>query len=231
MDGQSRRVPNTGNARSVPGLKTRVRGEERRREILQTAMRVFAEGGFNSVSLADIASEVGITPAGILHYFPSKAALLMAVLHEREAQNAAAQQTRRDSGATLVGSFVGMLADNDRRPDLVKLFVVLAAEASAVEHPGHEYFKHRNDDVLPDIAEELRGVIDETRLPDGVSAETVARWLLALAHGLGAQWVFDTSSFDRAGHVALFVNMLAPYLKEGNDVKLISERSVHQRPV
>lgn len=204
--------------RSDPGMARRPHGDERRRVILDTAMRLFAVGGFNSVSLADIAREVGITQAGILHYFPSKAALLMAVLLAREDQNTEAQQARLQSGQSALDAYVGMLKDNDQQPELVQLFVVLAAESTAPDHPGHDLFAHRADNALPDLAKNFEQLIDPSKLPPGVDSAVLARWLLALSHGLGAQWVFDTTAFDRAGHVALFVDFLKHFLRDSDEV-------------
>jgi len=200
--------------RATPKRSTQVRGEARRREILDIAMAQFAVGGFNSVSLADIAAEVGITQAGILHYFPTKAALLLAVLQEREAQNVAARDERIAAGEQRLRAFVASLADNDKRPEIVQLFVILAAESTAENHPGHAWFRERNVNLMATMTEAVRACIYEERLPPGVDAQVVARWLLALSHGLGAQWVYDTKAFGRAEHVQLFLQLLDPYLRE-----------------
>ncbi|MEV8274770.1 helix-turn-helix domain-containing protein [Microbacterium sp. NPDC077184] len=182
--------------------------------ILGTAMRLFAVGGFNSVSLADIAREVGITQAGVLHYFPSKAALLLAVIMAREDDNGAAMQKRRDLGEGMLDAYVGMLGDNDSQPELVQLFVVLAAESTGPGHPGHDWFAQRTEKALPGIAADFDRWIDPSKLPPGVDSTMLARWTLALSHGLGAQWVFNPTEFDRAGQVALFINLLKSFRRD-----------------
>lgn len=57
--------------------------EDRREQIIDAAMRVFAEKGFARATNKDIAQEAGITPGLIYHYFESKEALLKAMLEER----------------------------------------------------------------------------------------------------------------------------------------------------
>ena len=47
-------------------------------------METFAERGYQSASLAEIAARVGLTQAGVLHYFSSKASLLTGVLDLRD---------------------------------------------------------------------------------------------------------------------------------------------------
>ncbi|MEJ1154741.1 helix-turn-helix domain-containing protein [Microbacterium marmarense] len=204
----------TEQLRSNPGVSPRPRGEERRLSILRIAVELFSAGGYNTVSLADIARQVGISQAGILHYYPTKAALLLAVLQQRDDENGLLLAAQEKAGIAGLEAYVGMLAENDLRPELVRLFVVLRAESTAVEHPAHSWFMQRNGKTMPIVTQDVRDIVDESKLPPGVTAEVISRWLLALAHGLGAQWVTDPSSFDRAGHVRLFIDLLGPYLKE-----------------
>lgn len=200
--------------RTDPRIVPRARGEIRRQEILRAAMSLFASGGFHSVSLADIAREAGITQAAIFHYFPNKSALLLAVMQQREAESAARRQERKRAGVPGFEAFVSGLSENDLHPELVQLFVVLSAESTAPDHPAHDWFKARNVEVLDRNLAEVRAAIDESKLPEGVTAEVVARWLMAISHGLGAQWVLDPQAFDRAGYVRLFLGMLTPYLRD-----------------
>lgn len=57
--------------------------EDRREQIIDAAMRVFAQKGFVRATNKDIAREAGITAGLIYHYFDSKEALLMAVIEGR----------------------------------------------------------------------------------------------------------------------------------------------------
>lgn len=49
--------------------------------IIIAALRLFVTRGYNSVSLIDVANEIGITKGGIYHYFSSKDALLQVGMH------------------------------------------------------------------------------------------------------------------------------------------------------
>jgi len=55
----------------------------RREQILETALGLFAERGFDGTSTRQIAKEVGIAEGLIFHYFPTKARLLTAILEDR----------------------------------------------------------------------------------------------------------------------------------------------------
>ncbi|HEV7236272.1 MAG TPA: helix-turn-helix domain-containing protein, partial [Ktedonobacteraceae bacterium] len=57
--------------------------EDRREQIIDAAMRVFAQKGFAKATNKDIAREAGITAGLIYHYFKSKEDLLKVVIEER----------------------------------------------------------------------------------------------------------------------------------------------------
>lgn len=54
--------------------------DERKRELLDTAMRLFAERGYEAVSMRDISRAAGVTPGLSYHYFDSKRKLFAAAL-------------------------------------------------------------------------------------------------------------------------------------------------------
>lgn len=56
---------------------------DRRQTILEAALRLFAEKGYNATTNADIAREAGITAAALYYYFSSKEELFRAVVSER----------------------------------------------------------------------------------------------------------------------------------------------------
>ena len=51
----------------------------RRAEICRTAAQIFRERGYDATSVSDIARALGITKAGLYHYFDSKEALLFEI--------------------------------------------------------------------------------------------------------------------------------------------------------
>jgi AcrR family transcriptional regulator len=55
----------------------------RREQILGTALKLFADRGFDATSTRQIAKEAGIAEGLIFHYFPTKASLLTAILEDR----------------------------------------------------------------------------------------------------------------------------------------------------
>jgi len=56
--------------------------EEKRRQILDAAVRVFAHKGFHTSRVGDIAEEAGVAHGLLYHYFSSKDEVLETVFHE-----------------------------------------------------------------------------------------------------------------------------------------------------
>jgi AcrR family transcriptional regulator len=56
--------------------------EERRRQILQAAVRTFAERGYHATRVSDIAKEAGVAYGLVYHYYESKETLLEAIFKE-----------------------------------------------------------------------------------------------------------------------------------------------------
>lgn len=63
-----------------PGPATTDRGRRRREAVLDAAALLFRERGFHGVSVDDLGASAGITGPGLYRHFPSKDAVLMAVL-------------------------------------------------------------------------------------------------------------------------------------------------------
>jgi AcrR family transcriptional regulator len=70
----------------VAGKRQRLSAEERRERILEGALEVFAQRGYQEASMTAIASAAGISPAVIYDHFPSKAALHMTLLESQAAK-------------------------------------------------------------------------------------------------------------------------------------------------
>ena len=56
--------------------------EERKQEILETAIKLFSVNGFEKTSISDIAKEIGIAQGLCYRYFPSKDVLFQSAINE-----------------------------------------------------------------------------------------------------------------------------------------------------
>lgn len=193
------------------------KGVAKREEILVRALEVIAREGYRGASVKEIAEAVGLSQAGLLHYFGSKESLFVEVLRKRDELDAARIDGAAAPGyAGLREGYLGIIRHNDAVPGLVELFSRLAVEAADPAHPAHTFFVERgraNRDLLVDAleAEQRAG-----RLDDRVDAVTLTRMLQALADGMQLQRMLDPS-VDMAGTVAAFFTLLQTSAESGPD--------------
>jgi AcrR family transcriptional regulator len=184
-------------------LRRRARPEERRAEILTAARDVFAERGDRGASLAAVADRVGLTQQGVLHYFPSKDALLIEVLRRRDAMDKATD-ANEPAGLHDVERLV---AFNATQPGIVQSFTVLSAESVTENHPAKPFFVERYRDVRARIADAIRAEVGDD-LPAGLDAEGAASLLIAVMDGLQVQWLLSPDEVDMAPLAGKFVALL-----------------------
>ena len=72
-----------------------------RQEIADAAMRLFAQRGFDRVTVADVAGEAGISEKTVYNYFPAKEDLFFDEVPAREAALVAAIRGRRPNESIL----------------------------------------------------------------------------------------------------------------------------------
>jgi AcrR family transcriptional regulator len=191
---------------------TRIRGpyaktEARRAEILRRALDSFAERGFQGSSLREIADAVGISPAGILHHFSTKEALLAAVLAEKDAVSVSHFEDAH--GLKVLDALRGVVAENLAQPGLIRLFTTLSAEAIHEEHPAHHYFQLRYAGARELIAAELARAQRDGDVDADVDVDMAASLLIAIMDGLQMQWLLNEEFDMLAGFDAFLVSFQA----------------------
>jgi AcrR family transcriptional regulator len=111
--------------------------EEKRRLILDAAVRVFARAGYHTSRVGDIAEEAGIAHGLLYHYFDSKEAVLTTVFRENWGQllDALARVEESDEPADeqLRGIAKILLRSWRNDPDLVRVMVREVARSSHLQ--------------------------------------------------------------------------------------------------
>ncbi|WP_354146269.1 TetR/AcrR family transcriptional regulator [Arthrobacter sp. 754] len=171
---------------------------ERRQAIIAAAHAVFAAHGYRGGSLQDVADRVGMSQTSLLHYFPSKSDLLLAVLDWRDSTTGDGT-TPPDSEEKLVDAVISQARFNEGIPGVIELYTVLCAESVTDGHPGREYFTERFDRLRRSYTRRFKQLAGEGRLRPGVEPETAAASLIALWDGIQTQWLLAPESVDMAG--------------------------------
>jgi AcrR family transcriptional regulator len=190
-----------GGAKRGPYSK----GVKRRQQILDRALVVFDELGFERTSLRAIADEIGVTHPTLVHYFGSREQLFLEVLREYD---------RRGVELTEAGGLTEALtrgvAYSTSTPGLMALLNSMVARAleSGNEH-SREFFVQRYAQVRQQMVRVLEVGRAAGKVRDDVSLEDAAMLILAAADGLSTQWLLDQRADMRTG-LLLLERLLEP---------------------
>lgn len=165
--------------------------------MIEVALQRFAAHGFRGVSLATIAQAVGISEPGLIHHFPTKAALLLAVLEHYETRNSELMAAARErSSPGYGGAWLALAAAHEADPTFIRFFTVLAAESVAHDHPAHEWFVERYDRVRRGIAEAFTADQAAGRIRAELDPDLCARQLVAIFDGIQLQYLLAGGALD-----------------------------------
>ncbi|MEW2408281.1 TetR/AcrR family transcriptional regulator [Streptomyces griseoviridis] len=190
-------------------MNGRARREARRAEIVRAALEVIAERGYRGASMAAVAERVGLTQQGLLHHFPTKDALLVAVLEERDQWDAVPDTPWR------VDLLASLVEYNAMRPGIVQTFSALLGESVTEGHPARGYFTERYTRVRETMTTALRAAYGD-RLPNGLTPERTAPLLVAVMDGLQYQWLLDPDAVDMPGAFRDFLRLLGEETGRGD---------------
>ncbi len=165
--------------------------------ILRAAMEVFAVHGYNAGSLREIGERVGLDRSSLLHHFPTKSDLLLAVMHERDRRaDEILASAHPDTADDLPRAVLALAEHNADTPGVIALYSLLAAESVTPDHPLGEYFTERTRRVRAGLETWLAQAEADGMLRDGVSASFAATSFFALWEGVQLHWVIDPERVD-----------------------------------
>jgi AcrR family transcriptional regulator len=181
----------------------------RREEILQAAMATFGAKGYYNGSLVEVAEQVGMTHAGVLHHFGSKDQLLIEVLEYRDRTDVEHLEGQHiPGGLDLFRHLVATARLNARRPGIVQTYAVLSAEAVTDDHPGQQWFRDRYRVLRATVVEALELVCDPSDRPADADMDAAAAAILAVMDGLQVQWLLDRDAVDLAHSTAFAIEAI-----------------------
>jgi AcrR family transcriptional regulator len=185
-----------------------LKGRIRREDILSVAAVVYGEVGYHGASMREIAKRVGMSHAGLLYYFPTKEALLAAVLERRDAEDAEREQLASAPGLEVLRHYLALASHNVRHPGIVDLYSRLAAEAVTPDHPAHEYFKRHYDDARSGVRESFRVLAERGQLRPDIDPDMATLTFIALMDGLQVQWLTTPDTVDLVASLRFYLQSL-----------------------
>ena len=176
---------------------SRKKSEETRERILEAALRIFRERGFERATMRDIAAEARVALGGAYYYFESKDAIVMAFYERSQGEMRPRLEAILESSRTLESRLRGIIEEKFTcfGPNR-KLLGALSAHADP-EHPLSPFSKETREIRDQDIGFFARAVDDsKVKLPPSIQPY-LPRLLWLYQMGLILFWVYDKSPEQR----------------------------------
>jgi len=177
---------------------------DKRRIILDAAIRVFAREGFHTARVSDIADEAGVAYGLVYHYFDSKDEVLDTLFLDRwnVLLEAIREVDRGDAEPRdKLYAITGFIVDSYRHdPDLMKVIIVevtRAANSFGAAHLGK----------ITEAYAQIRGIVEQAQregeFRDAVTAEFAAMAFYGAIEQVLTGWIFglleeSEDSYERA---------------------------------
>ena len=188
-------------------------GDDKRQQILQAAVRVFARQGYEASPVGDVAREAGVAYGLVYHYFGSKEEILNTLFTERwqimlDAISEVDKQQEipaRDK-LYLVASFI--IDSYRHEPDLMKVIIVEVTRAANTFGRVHLAKIREAYDMIGQIVE---GAQREGVFKKDISPDFAALMFYGAIEQLLSGWIFDVipqSEEDFEGAKSLVVEAI-----------------------
>src|SRR4051794_22149591 len=123
-------------------------GDERRGQILSTAVNLFSRNGFRGTTTKEIAHAAGVSEAMVFRHFATKEALYSAILDHKAClhddldplQRVAEAIRRKDDRAVFEGMALDVLNHHESDPEFQRLLLYSALEEHELAHMFWEKF-------------------------------------------------------------------------------------------
>ncbi|MFC7448426.1 TetR/AcrR family transcriptional regulator [Rhodococcus daqingensis] len=187
----------------------------RQAALLDAAARCFAERGYNATRTADICALAGMSAGNLFHYFPTKHAVLLALV-ERDGAQTAEEMAGLAAAADPVAALLALL-DEICALAADPVYSGLALEISALAHRDEDVavrFKANDLAFRKGLADLVERAERDGRLDTDLTAEHAATWLAALVDGLFARVAADPE-FDPRSQAPVLRRIVTQLLAGG----------------
>ncbi|WP_174186942.1 TetR/AcrR family transcriptional regulator [Nocardia barduliensis] len=181
-------------------------GRTARERILNSALAVFAERGYAGSSLHTIAKRAGLSRPGLLHHFPDKMSLLLAVLeqHDESTDTFVDDLTVPELLARVVATTERNLASRE----VIRLAHVCALATGEGAEVVARWSRRRMAQMRAEyVALGLRAR-ERGEISADVDIDTIVALIIAAFIGLEHQWLLD-ESFDMVSAMRAFTAMVS----------------------
>jgi TetR/AcrR family acrAB operon transcriptional repressor len=193
--------------------RTKEEAAKTRQDLLDAALQVFSQQGYQAARLQDIAKAAGVTRGAIYHHFGSKAELFNTLMDEASVQESGAVQAAIAEGGSLVEimarilSYSLALLEKDRR--LRQVFELSRVKAGDDPELAEVQRKRaeQTEMLVASTATIIAQGIAAGDLRAGLDPDTVARAFIAYQNGVATLWLLNRQTFSLTEQAADFAEL------------------------
>ncbi|MGW6376136.1 TetR/AcrR family transcriptional regulator [Rhodococcus sp. NPDC055112] len=187
-------------------------GRETRARILSAALRLFSERGYAGTSITAIARTAGLSAPGVLHHFPDKQTLLLAVLEDR-GRLVADEQDISYEDLTLTDALelmVRTVEENLHDREVIRLEHLCALAPGDSSELARQWSRLRLDRLrsASEVAAERALRSGEVSAVERNDITRMADLIIATLVGLEHLWLLD-ENFDMVAGIRTLTSLLA----------------------
>ncbi|HEY0248685.1 MAG TPA: TetR/AcrR family transcriptional regulator [Gryllotalpicola sp.] len=168
---------------------------ERRQQILDSAIEIFAREGVDAGSYRSVAAAIGVSHTALRYYFPTREELLIAVYRAHEHRED--DEEWLGTAPSPVAALQESAARNRAVPGLVKLYAALVSDAVQAGHlASRAFIGRRFAQIRQRIARRVRLAQEQGAYPGDANADDISSLIIAASDGLQLQWLLDPDEVD-----------------------------------
>lgn len=179
------------------------------KKILMAAAELFARQGFHKTTITDIAQAVNLTSGAVFHHFPSKEALLEAVVdwlaRGISIYSDHLNRAERSSLAVAEGVMDIMCEHFRRQPEATICLAALATEFAGSKHPMEKRLKKVYEDFVEAFSRILQ---NHPKITDSTAAATA---LIGAVQGIAVQGLLQAPERSIDELAKGFIGLLAEW--------------------
>ncbi len=195
--------------------------EQRKNQILDAAMQVFARLGFHKARMDDVAREAGVSKGLLYWYYKNKDALIAAILDRLFSQEMGHLRQALVAPGPVSERLLALGGETARHVLRLKFlapiafeFYALAGRNAHVRSALQRYYAQYRQNLTQLIEE---GIASGEFRPD-TQAETVAQTIIALFEGLILLWIVDPEQMPLAEQVEESFALIVRSIRAGGDI-------------
>lgn len=191
-----------------------VNHEQYRKDLLMKSFDLFAQKGFRSTTMRQLAQGLGVSTGTLYHYFPSKEALFWQLIEEQTQQDILNFLSEAGDAQTLperITALFNFIAKNeDYFSNQILLWYDFCQQQDHTAVLNHESLKRANEQTRQALSDYL-----------GIQDKAIIYLIINLVYGLISTRLFEGATVSFSAQSKLLSEMLTAYLEKQQSRTLV----------